>query len=201
MVKVMGREQLQGTPWHEERAVRKCKTGSTYCVYNQQTICRCKASDYHKKTCVGKGFCDWFESKGGTSKKMGKDIYIRIVPQNSKREDIHLPDISIKRKVIMGGEEVETYFEREMMDDFDISEEESDNQNETKNEKFLRIAEVRVNKLLGWLRKIDNLSNKNNYEYTDEQAQQIFDFIQDELDEVKKHFLDSEKEKKKFKFK
>ena len=197
----MGIENLQGTPWHEEQVHRSCKEGSKYCIYNQHDLCRCKVSEHYRQTCVGKGLCEWFESKGGTPKTVGKDIYIKIIPQNSRQKDMKLPAISIKKKVITGEETMENYDDRQEIDEFNTNEEETENQNETRNEKFLRIAEVRVNKLVDMIHKIDNLSNKNNYEFTEEQAQQIFDFIQNELDEVKGHFFKSGKVERKFKFK
>lgn len=197
----MGIESLQGTPWHEEQVHRSCKEGSKYCVYNQQALCRCTASEYYKKACVGKGLCEWFESRGGTPKNVSKNIYIKIVPQNSKQKDIKLPAISIKKKVFIGGETMENYEEKEINDEFDTNEEEAEIQGETRNEKFIRLAEGRVNKLVEMLYRIDNLSNKNNYDFTDEQAQQIFDFIQEELDKVKDHFFKVEKIERKFKFK
>ena len=82
----------------------------------------------------------------------------------------------------------------------ELDAEESDDPNESKNEKFIRIAESRMTKLLSWIRKLDNLSNKGNYEYTDEQVEQMFNALDEELREVKSHFLKSGKEKKKFKF-
>ena len=82
----------------------------------------------------------------------------------------------------------------------EVDNEDMDNPNETKNEKFVRIAEGRVTKLLSWIRKLDNLSNRGNYEYTDEQVVQMFSAIEDELAEAKSHFLKSGKEEKKFKF-
>ena len=91
--------------------------------------------------------------------------------------------------------------ELESEDEIDVENEEIDNPNETKNEKFIRIAEGRVTKLLSWIRKLDNLSNRGNYEYTDEQVEQMFSAIEAELREVKSHFLRSGKEEKKFKFK
>lgn len=96
---------------------------------------------------------------------------------------------------------MENYEKRQIVVETDLMEEESENQNETRNEKFLRLAEVRVNKLVDMIHKIDKLSKKNNYEFTEEQARQIFDFIQNELDEVKGHFLNSGKAERKFKFK
>lgn len=196
----MGIENLQGTPWHEEQVHRSCKDGSKYCVYNQNNLCRCTASEHYRKKCMGKGLCEWFESKGGMPKTVGKDIYIKIIPQNSRQTDKKLPAISIKKKVIMNGETMENYDERQMVDEFDVNEEEVENQNETRNERFIRLAEGRVNKLVEMIRRIDNLSSSN-YEYTEEQAQQIFDFIQSELDEVKSHFFKSGKVERKFKFK
>ena len=79
--------------------------------------------------------------------------------------------------------------------------EDDNNPDETKNEKFIRIAESRVTKLLAWIGKLDNLSNRGNYEYTDEQVEQMFSAINEELEEVKSHFLKSGKEDKRFKFK
>lgn len=100
-----------------------------------------------------------------------------------------------------GEETMENYNERQKVDESDIKDKEFENQNETRNEKFLRLAEVRVNKLVDMIHKIDKLSKRNNYEFTEEQAEQIFDFIQNELDEVKGHFLNSDKAEKRFKFK
>ncbi len=88
----------------------------------------------------------------------------------------------------------------EEMENYDADSDEN-NSGETKDQKFVRIAEIRVNKMVDWIRKIDNLSNRINYEYTDEQVEEIFNYIQSELDEAKKHFLSSgKKETKKFKF-
>ena len=40
--------------------------------------------------------------------------------------------------------------------------------------KFLELAETRVNKVLEGMRLIGNLSNKRNYDYTDDQIKKIF---------------------------
>lgn len=194
----MGIESLQGTPWHTEQVHRSCKEGSRYCLYNQSNLCCCTASENYKKICVGKGLCEWFESKGNMAKTIGKNIYIKIVPQNSRDKDMKLPAISVTKKVIMNGEIMENYDERQIIDEFEENEEE--NQNETRNERFIRLAEGRVNKLVEMLHRIDNLSSSN-YEYTEDQALQIFDFIQNEIDEVRSHFFKSEKVERKFKFK
>lgn len=91
--------------------------------------------------------------------------------------------------------------ELENEDVIDVDNEEADNPNESKNEKFIRMAEGRVTKLLSWIRKLDNLSNRGNYEYTDEQVEQMFSAIEEELAEVKSHFIKSGKEEKRFRFK
>ena len=52
---------------------------------------------------------------------------------------------------------------------------------ETRNERFVRLAEGRVNATLDKLRLIGQLANRRNYEYTDEQVAAIFRAIQKEL--------------------
>lgn len=195
----MGIESLQGTPWHKEQIHKSCKEGSKYCLYNQNNVCHCTATENYRSVCVGKGMCEWFESKGSMAKTTGKNIYIKIVPQNSRDKDMKLPAISVKKKVIMNGGTMENYEERQLIDEYEENEEE-ENQNETRNERFIRLAEGRVNKLVEMLHRIDNLSSSN-YEYTEDQALQIFDFIQNEIDEVRGHFFKSEKTERKFKFK
>lgn len=71
--------QLQGIPWHEEQIKRTCKNGSKYCVYNKN-ICVCVHSKYHHKKCVGKGDCEWFESKGNTC---------RVISHQSAIQETH----------------------------------------------------------------------------------------------------------------
>ena len=46
--------------------------------------------------------------------------------------------------------------------------------NETKRGKFIRIAEKRVNNILEQFRKLGNLSNERNYEYTEEDVSKMF---------------------------
>ena len=57
-----------------------------------------------------------------------------------------------------------------------------------KTEKFIELAEKRVNRALNDLKLIKNLSNKNYYEYTDEQSKKIIRVLQQELDLLKKSF-------------
>ena len=61
----------------------------------------------------------------------------------------------------------------------------------TKNEKFINLAEKRVNKTLNDLKLIRNLSNKNTYEYTDEQSKKIIRVLMQEIDLLKKSFQGS----------
>lgn len=67
-----------------------------------------------------------------------------------------------------------------------------------KQENFKRIAESRTNKILNSISLLGNLSNKSYYEYTDEQIENIFDAIQEELDMQKNKILGKNKNKKKF---
>lgn len=57
-----------------------------------------------------------------------------------------------------------------------------------KSAKFIELAEKRVNKTLNELKLIRNLSNKNYYEYTDDQAKKIIRALQQEMDLIKKSF-------------
>ena len=60
---------------------------------------------------------------------------------------------------------------------------------ETKEEKFRRLAEARVNKILHLLRLLGNLSSTGTYAYTREQVEQIFTTLQSELIKAKLRFL------------
>ena len=63
---------------------------------------------------------------------------------------------------------------------------------------FIRIAEARTNKIIESIALLGNLSNTSYYEYTPEQIESMFSAIQEELDNQKKRFADSEPKKKKF---
>lgn len=69
---------------------------------------------------------------------------------------------------------------------------------EQKSEKFLRLAEARTNKIIDTIRLLGNLSNQYHYEYTQEQVDEIFDAIQEELNVQKKKFEPQTGAKKKF---
>lgn len=57
-----------------------------------------------------------------------------------------------------------------------------------KRERFLRIAETRVNKILTSLENLGKCSNPRNYEYTDEEARRIFREIERTVKEIKLQF-------------
>ena len=56
---------------------------------------------------------------------------------------------------------------------------------ESKNERFVRLAEKRTNMLLDGIRKLGNLSNRKNYDYTDEHVKKIFSALNKELNKTK----------------
>lgn len=58
----------------------------------------------------------------------------------------------------------------------------------TKREKFMELAEKRVNKAVKTMRLIGNLSNKSNYDYTDELVNEIIGALERELRDLKKKF-------------
>lgn len=53
--------------------------------------------------------------------------------------------------------------------------------NETKREKFVRIAEARTNKIITMIRLLGNCSNKGSYEYDESDVQKMFSTIDKEL--------------------
>lgn len=61
-----------------------------------------------------------------------------------------------------------------------------------KREKFVRLAEQRVNRALNDIRLIGNLSNRNAYSFVDEDVKKIFKALQRELDQARARFSDAE---------
>ena len=59
---------------------------------------------------------------------------------------------------------------------------------ETKREKFVRIAEARTNKIINMIQLLGNCSNQSLYEYSQKDVNKIFNTIQTELDEAKKRY-------------
>lgn len=61
-------------------------------------------------------------------------------------------------------------------------------ENETKAEKFIRLGEHRVNKVMNAIGQLEHLANRNTYEYTVEQAEAMFSILEERLQEVKNRF-------------
>lgn len=57
-----------------------------------------------------------------------------------------------------------------------------------KAKKFVELANKRVNKALKDIRLIGNLANRQNYDFTDEQAKKIVRALQRDVDAVKQNF-------------
>lgn len=64
---------------------------------------------------------------------------------------------------------------------------------ETRRDKFKRLATYRTNLILEKLRILGNLSNKTNYDYTDEEVNKIFSAIDSQLRIVKARFAGKKK--------
>lgn len=69
---------------------------------------------------------------------------------------------------------------------------------EPKDERFVRLAEARVNKIIKMVRLLGNLSGFSNYSYTDSQVEQIYAALQTELDKSRKRFSAAKTGKKQF---
>lgn len=63
---------------------------------------------------------------------------------------------------------------------------------ESRNERFIRIAEARTNKIIDMIQLLGNCANKSNYEYSKEDVKQIFAAIENELRIAKAKFETSE---------
>ena len=66
---------------------------------------------------------------------------------------------------------------------------------ETKREKFVRIAEARTNKIINMIQLLGNCSNQSLYEYSQKDVNMIFNTIQTELDEAKKRYSKQDSQK------
>ena len=59
---------------------------------------------------------------------------------------------------------------------------------ETKKEKFIRLAEKRVNNALKQISLVGNLANKNFYDYDKNQVSKILRALKDEIAKIEKEF-------------
>ena len=66
---------------------------------------------------------------------------------------------------------------------------------ETKRERFVRLAEARTNKIIDMIQLLGNCSNTNVYDYTSEDIDKIFSAIETELKEAKRKFVKTETKK------
>ena len=55
-------------------------------------------------------------------------------------------------------------------------------------ERFEKLAERRVTEAIKKIRLISNLSNKNNYDYTEKHVKQIIDTLENEIKHLKNRF-------------
>jgi len=69
---------------------------------------------------------------------------------------------------------------------------------ESKHEKFVRIATDRTQKLLDSLRILGNCANTQTYEYTKEEVEKIFNSIRSAIEEVRHKFAININKKKLF---
>ena len=69
---------------------------------------------------------------------------------------------------------------------------------EAKSERFVRLAEARVNKIIKMVRLLGNLSWSSNYEYTTDQVAQIFKALQTEFNTARRRFAAGQKRKPRF---
>jgi len=70
--------------------------------------------------------------------------------------------------------------------------------NETKRQRFVRLAEARTNKILEMMRLLGNCSSKANYDYTEEDIKKIFTALEKELKNTKNRFLGVEAKEERF---
>ena len=69
---------------------------------------------------------------------------------------------------------------------------------ENKNERFKRLAKQRGERILKDIQLLGNLSNGNNYQYTDEEISKLFNVIESELREQKTRFRSTRRKEIKF---
>ena len=67
--------------------------------------------------------------------------------------------------------------------------------------KFEELAEKRVNDLIKKIKLLGNLSNRSNYDYTDEHVKQILSVVREEFKELERRFTTPQAGRQKFTFK
>lgn len=71
---------------------------------------------------------------------------------------------------------------------------------ETKNEKFKRLAEKRTNAVIEKIRVLANLANRNQYEYSQNEVDEMYRAIERELKKAKSKFSGEDEENQRFRF-
>ena len=72
--------------------------------------------------------------------------------------------------------------------------------NESKADKFVRLGEYRVNKVIDAIGRLENLFNRTNYDYTQEQVEVMFSIMEKRLLEVKGRFAPKKEKEDTFSF-
>lgn len=67
-----------------------------------------------------------------------------------------------------------------------------------KEERFKKVASRRVKEILNKMRLLKNCANRNNYSYTDDQADKIVSAIENEWKRVRAEFKNSKRRKEEF---
>ena len=67
---------------------------------------------------------------------------------------------------------------------------------ETKRDKFVRLAENRMENVLKGISLLGNLANTNNYEYTDEDAAKIIKALKSAVNDLERTYSSSQKKTK-----
>lgn len=70
--------------------------------------------------------------------------------------------------------------------------------NETKHEKFQRLAKQRGDRVLKDLELLGNLGNRNNYDYTESDVRKLFSALEEELRVAKLRFKQNKKREIRF---
>ena len=69
-------------------------------------------------------------------------------------------------------------------------------ENETKRDSFVRLAEYRMNNVLKGIALLGNLSNTNNYEYTQEDVNKMLKTLKSAINELERKYNTTTKNKK-----
>lgn len=82
----------------------------------------------------------------------------------------------------------------------DNAETDSIKDTESREERFIRMGQTRMNKVLDSIRLLKNLSNRSSYSYTDEQVDKMFQTIDMAVTDAKNSFAGTKKTEADFKF-